>query len=301
MPHAPGLQQIAELPLAAEGLAHADGDPGLRGVVGQGCEAVHAHRVLVPEGVEGLQRGRDPHCGRVPPQRMQLHHDVHPVSDGGANPAERLQRPVEVPGRDPVTVGLHRRVVERPDLHSGDALLQQAVRQLVGPVEEGVEVFPGAFHRSVESPVVGAPVGTAAHVAVARAGVVGADPVPAQAPQQLVDGLTGRLAEQVPERDVHGGAPTGLGAGAREADVGREVPADALDRERVPAKHRRRRRFVQVRLDRPGTEERLPESREPFVGVHPHPQHVRKLVEPDRLERSDLHASLPRVALTVQG
>ena len=266
------------------------------GVVGQGREAVHAYRVLVPEGIEGLERGRDPHRGGVPPQRVQLHHDVHPVSNRSANPAERLQRPIEIPGGDVVAVGFHRRVVERPDLHSRDALLQQAVRQLVGPVEEGVEVLPGAFGRSVEPPVVGPPVRAAAHVAVARAGVVGADPVPAQAPQQLVDRLPGRLAEEVPERDVHGGAPAGLGAGAREADVGREVPADALDRERVPAEHRHRRRLVQVRLNRPGAEERLPEPREPFVGVHPHPQHVRKLVEPDRLERRDLHPPSPQVS-----
>ena len=43
---------------------------------------------------------------------------------------------------------------------------------------------------------------------------------------------------------------------------------------------------MQVRLDRPGAEERLPEPRERFVGVHAHPQHVRKLAEPDSLERT---------------
>ena len=158
--------------------------------------------------------------GRMAPQRVQFHHDVHPVAHRAANLAERLQRPVEVARGDVVAVGFHRRMVERPDLHPRDALLQQAVRQLVGTVEEGVKVFVRALGRALQSPVVRAPVGTAANVAIARASVVGADPVPAEAAQQLVNRLSRRFAEQVPERDVHCRAPPRLGPGAGEADIG---------------------------------------------------------------------------------
>ena len=33
--------------------------------------------------------------------------------------------------------------IERPDLHAGDALLEQRLRQLVGAMQEGVEVLVG--------------------------------------------------------------------------------------------------------------------------------------------------------------
>ena len=289
----PGLEEVAELPLSAQGLAHADRDAGLRGVVRQGGEAVHADRVLVPKGVEGLEGGRDPDRGGVPPERVQLHHDVHPVPHCTADLPERLEPAVEVAAGDVVPVRLDRRVIEGPDLHPRDALLEEALRELVGPVEEGVEVLVGAFRLPLEPPVVRPPVGAAPDVAVARAGVVGADPLPREPAQQLVDRLPGGLPEEVPERDVHRRPPPGLDSGAGEADVGRQIAADPLDGEGVASEHRHRRRFVEIRFDGPCAEERLPEPDEPLVGVHPHPEHVRELVEPHRLERSDLHASRP--------
>ena len=158
---------------------------------------------------------------------------------------------------------------------------------------KGVEVLVGAFRLPLEPPVVRPPVGAAPDVAVARAGVVGADPLPREPAQQLVDRLPGGLPEEVPERDVHRRPPPGLDSGAGEADVGRQIAADPLDGEGVAAEHGHRRRLVEIRLDGPRPEERLPEPDEPLVGVHPHPEHVRELVEPHRLERRDLHVSFP--------
>ena len=43
--------------------------------------------------------------------------------------------------------------IERPDLHAGDALLEQRLRELVGAVQEGVEVLVRALRFSVEAPV----------------------------------------------------------------------------------------------------------------------------------------------------
>ena len=226
------------------------------------------------KGSTRLDGGRDPDRRRMAPERVQLNHDVHGVAHRAAYLAERLQRPVEVARGDIVAVGLDRSMVERPDLHAGDALLQQAERQLVGAVEEGVEVLVGAFVRAFQPPVVRAPVRAAAHIAVAGAGVVGADAVPAEAAEKLVDRLPRRLAEQVPERDVHGRPTPRLGACAGKSDIRSEVPPNALDGAGVAPEQLRRRGLVQIGLDRAGPEKGLAEARQPLVGMHPHPEHI---------------------------
>jgi hypothetical protein len=54
-------------------------------------EAVHADRILVPERIELGERLGDALRRGQPPERVELDHDVHPVPDGRADPAERLQ------------------------------------------------------------------------------------------------------------------------------------------------------------------------------------------------------------------
>src|SRR5215203_717756 len=95
--------------------------------------------------------------------------------------------------------------VERPDLHAGDPLLAQAQRQLAGPVQEGVQVLVwplGLRGHLRQSPVADLLLGTSPHVAVAGAGVVDADALPARSSQQLVNRLTDPATEEVPEGDV---------------------------------------------------------------------------------------------------
>ena len=77
-------------------------------------------------------------------QSVQFDHDVHAIADRAADLAKRLQRLIEFLGADVVAAPALGREVERPDLHAGDALLEQAVRQLVGPVQERIEILVGA-------------------------------------------------------------------------------------------------------------------------------------------------------------
>src|SRR6185295_7712931 len=98
--------------------------------------------------------------------------------------------------------------IERPDLHAGDALLEQRLRQLVGAMQEGLEVLVGPLRLAVESPVPGVLSAGGADVAVARARVVGAYPFAARAAEQLIERLLADLAVKVPQREVEsrGGA-----------------------------------------------------------------------------------------------
>jgi hypothetical protein len=175
---------------------------------------------------------------------VELDHDVHLVADRGPDPAERLERRVELVGRYVEAAPALRGVVERPDLHAGDALLQQGVGEVVGAVEEGVEVLVGAGRR-VQAPVAGQLALAAAHVAVAGAGVVGADLLAREAAQALVDRLAGGLAPQVPERDVDRGEAAHLGPAARETQVaGEQVARVPVDQQRVPAEQAGRHALV---------------------------------------------------------
>ena len=112
--------------------------------------------------------------------------------------------------------------VERPDLHAGDPLLAQAQRQLAGPVQEGVEILVGPFgllRHLRYSPVADLLPGAGPHIAVAGTGVVDADAIPAGTSQQLVDRLTDRAPEDVPERDVDRRVAAPLDAAGGIADV----------------------------------------------------------------------------------
>ncbi len=83
---------------------------------------------------------------------MQLDHDVHAVADRVADLAERLERLLELGRADVVAARALGGEVERPDLHARDALLEQALRELVGAVEEGVEVLVGPSSRACGRP-----------------------------------------------------------------------------------------------------------------------------------------------------
>ena len=99
------------------------------------------------------------------------------------------------PRRDVVAAARFGVRVEWPDLHPGDALLAQVQRQLVGTVEEGVEVFVwslGLLRRFRKSPVADLLLWARAHVAVPGAGVVDADALAAWPAEELVDRLPGR-------------------------------------------------------------------------------------------------------------
>ncbi len=184
------------------------------------------------------------------------------------------------------------RVVERPDLHGVDALLEQRERKLVGAIEEGVEVLVLALLR-VEAEVGRALRRLGLDVGVAGAGVVDLDPVAHAAAEQVAERQVRRLAEDVPQRDVDGRAAAHLGARRGKADVAREGALDALDVARVAAQERWRDDAVDMRLGRLRAIERLAEPGQALVRVHLHPEQVGELANPDRLYARDLHGSFP--------
>ena len=123
-----GLQQVAEGPAAAQRLRGRDRRRARRLVALEVGQAVHADRVFVPEGGVGRQRLGDLHRRQQLPHRVELDHDVHPVADRLADLLERLQRRLQVGGGDVLAARLLGGMVERPDLHRRDALVEQLLR-----------------------------------------------------------------------------------------------------------------------------------------------------------------------------
>ena len=132
---------------------------------------------------------------------MELDHDVHAITDCLANLLERLDCLLHFGGRDVESAVLLRRRIERPDLHRGDSAFEQAFRQCVGAIHEGVKILEGTLTLADVPVRYGTDIARA-NVAVARAGVVDPKLVATQSPQHLVDRLLAHLAEDVPQRDV---------------------------------------------------------------------------------------------------
>ena len=170
-----------------------------RWTVGVRLGARDPDRILDPEQVEVREGRDDPARGGHVPKRVQLDHHIHLAADGLTDPAERLECLVELGGRDVMTEGRLGVGVERPDLHAGRALVEQAAGQLGGAVEEGVQILVASVGvRLVQAPVRDRLRPASTDVAFAGAGVVGADLVARPAPEQVVQRLAERLAEQVP-------------------------------------------------------------------------------------------------------
>ena len=102
--------------------------------------------------------------------------------------------------------------------------------------------------------------------------------------------LPGRLAAEIPERDVDRRRGPRLGAAACGADVAAQRACVQFDPPRILPEQVARGDRVHVRLDRVGEEERLAEPDESLVGVHEHVQEARELVQPQRVDARDLHA-----------
>ncbi len=213
--------------------------------------------------------------------------------DGAADLLERLDRLLHLRGGDEGTFVLLRRRVERPDLHRRDAAFEQAFGQFVGARHEAFEILVGTAGRA-EAPVGHGADIVRADIAVARAGVVDALALAAEAAQHLVHGLAAELAEEVPERDVQcrGGAvlDAGRGLGHRQVE---HVAVDRLDPERGPAEQARGEGVVDMGLDRAGAVEGLAQSDQPRIGVHADPEDIGEFLGAQRFDRGDLHRRLP--------
>ncbi len=257
--------------------------------LGERVGARNAHWVLDPGQVELVERARDPARRRHIPERMQLRHDVDCRTDCGTNLSERLERAIEVGVADVVPEARLGVGVERPDLHPCDALREEVAGQLVRSVEERVEVLVRAFGLRIrQTPVHDGLPALVADVAVAGAGVVRADRIAACAAEDTVQRLPGRLATEVPERDVDRRGRPHLRAAACGSDVAPQGARVRFDPARVLAQQVAGDR-VNVRFDRVREEERLAEPDESLVGMDEDVQKARELVQAQRVDARDLH------------
>ncbi len=136
-----------------------------------------------------------------------------------------------------------------------------------------------------------------ATIAVAGAGVIDAYPLVREPAQTLIQRLSDRLAEQIPESDVHSRGGAHLHPGPGEAEI------LILQRPRMPVdlqcgfpEQERCHGFVNLRLDSAGAEECLAQADQPFVRVDMKPEQIGELAEADGLETCDLHGVFSRCA-----
>ena len=218
---------------------------------------------------------------------MQFDHDVHLVAHGAADLLERLQRGFQVRQRDEPASGFFGRAIKGPDLHAGDAILQQGQRQIVRVVQKAVQIVIDAVRTK---PVIrGGLPGRLLDVIGPGAGVVGADLVAGEAAQKLRDRLAGGLAEQVPQRDVERRIAAHLGPGRTEAHIARQLRRQPAYRQWIAPDHPRGHIVVQMRFDRRRAEKGLPQPGQTLVGMHQDPDQVGTFGNSDRFQPGDLH------------
>ena len=202
---------------------------------------------------------------------MAFDRDLHVVADRVTNPADRLEAGFELRRGDELAAIGERDLVERPDLHRHDPLGHEIPRQSIG---------------------IGAKV---EDVVVAR--VVGADALARAAPEQAVDGLAGRFAGEIPQRQIDGAQRPHLRARpAVIADGEEQIVPEPFAIARILPEQGSRERLVHDRFRRRRCGVGLPESDQPLVGVQAHPEpsdrpgvHGERAVEDDRLDTRDAH------------
>ena len=114
-------------------------------------------------------------------------HDIDTVSDCRTDLAERFYAGLDFLRRDVTTVGSYGERIERPNLHRGDAHIEQRLRELRWPSDEGDLVLVrsrGGFIAAVHTHQ--APAAPCLVVGVAGTGVIDADLLTREATQQLV-------------------------------------------------------------------------------------------------------------------
>src|SRR6185437_10026366 len=107
------------------------------------------------------------------------------------------QRLLEVGGRDMRAVRGLGIGIEGPDLHALITLGDEALGERAGIVEEAVKILIGLLLLALrrQAPIADKLLRLGADIAIAGAGIVGADCVAAPPPEQLPDRLTRHLAE----------------------------------------------------------------------------------------------------------
>src|SRR5262249_24554286 len=162
-------------------------------------------------------------------------------------------------------------------------------------MQERVQVLvrPTHFCR-IDAPIARSLSAFGTNVSVARASVVNPNPLVREAAKALIERLSRRLAEQVPQRDVYRRGGAHLYPAAREAEIlVLQRPSMAVQLERRLAEQERRYRFMELRLDCSRAKEGFAQADHSLVRMHMDPQEIRELTEPDRLKGCELHGVSP--------
>ncbi len=139
-------------------------------------------RVLYEENRVGLEGPGYPLCRGAGPPEVHLDANLHIETDPVPDLSYRGKAFFDLPRRNVMAPGGLAEAVEGPDLHSVDAVGEKADRE--GP---GLLV-PGLVVREGRGP---------------DAGVVGWNPVPALAPEKLIQRGSEAFTEKVPEGNLH--------------------------------------------------------------------------------------------------
>ena len=282
------FKQVAKIRDAAAGFADRNGRVGSTRDLTQRAHVIHENRILDPAGIVVLQCMGDLDRTRTVPQRVHFGHDIHPRSDGLPDAGEGLQGTLEIRGRDVMATRFFRGVIEGPYLHAIDAHLKQRMRQIIGAVQEGVEILVRPFI-DTEAEISCTLAGAVPDIAIAGAGVVDADFFTNGAAEQLVQRQSRRLTPDIPEGDVDGRTSALLGAGAAETDIADQFSVVTFDQARILPKQHGGNRLVDMRFGRPRPEEGLAQSDQAGIGADMDPEKIRELLDADRLDRIDFH------------
>ena len=132
---------------------------------------------------------------------MKLNHNFHAVANRLADFLKRLYGFAHLLRGYVKAAVLYGSNIKRPDLHSGDAAVEQAFRQPVCAVHKGIEILERTA-RITEIPVGHGSNILGANVTIACTGVVDPEFVAAQTTQHLMNGLIADFPEQIPQRNV---------------------------------------------------------------------------------------------------
>ena len=179
--------------------------------------------------------------------------------------------------------------IERPDLHARDTFGQKIAGQFGRPLQEAAEIIVAIGSRAGQTERrvhIAAP----GRVLRAAAGVVDAHAITRGAAEQLVDRHAGRLAHEVPQRDVDRGGRARLDAGTPIADgLAQQRRADLPDVCGVHAEQQGRRDIVHVGFHDGRIEIGFAEADQAGVRLHMHPQQLIVESGAKGFDRGDAH------------
>ena len=289
------LEDEAVILAAGEHLADGDGQARFVAEVGEGVGVVHAHDVFEPHGAEIAHRFGDAQRGGELEEAVAIEQNFDFVADAVADFFHRFHAGFHGGPREKISAVFVEGAVEGPEFHRAITLGDEFLGEIAGGVIRGPVVFEraGFADVAVAGPALVAARAHAASVGGAAGAVVNAHAVADLAAEELPDGASADLAENVPEREVEGAdgaqfraaAAEGAGAFVEEAPV-------VFNRERVRAEKAAGHPIVNHRGDGVRDVVSLTVTNESGIGVNAHEQQAgHDVVGDDGFDGGDFEAA----------